>query len=364
MSPRFSVVVPCYRAASQLNLLRQCIASVAHQTFTDFELLLVDDGSPDDTLAALEQSLDPFPLLRSRSRILALAENAGVCAARNAGIEAARGEYVAFLDFDDLWQRGYLARMHEASVHRPETLVLLARTDFLRTLGRRARVRSTGPLSHLNALDDVSFNAWHLLHNFPVAMGSAVAVARRLYLQQPDLKFDLALSRTTAEDVLFGFQLLARGIRPWYVDEPLCVHRHALERSSRSSAAFLHVDERQVNDYIVARATQALTRQIIAQRPELGPQLLACRERLNLEFDLKREFRRPSHWFGLRRCLREPRGFKALARLIGTQLLARGPQQVLLRRYFFLRVRNDDRARERVVALLADAGAQSAAVGA
>jgi len=355
MSPRFSVVVPCYRAASQRTLLEQCVASVAHQTFTDFELLLVDDGSPDDTAAALAAALAAQRTLRARGRVLALGVNSGVCAARNAGIDAAQGEYVAFLDFDDLWQRDYLARMHEAALRRPETPVLLARTDFLRTFGSRVRVRNSGSLGHLNALDSVTFNAWHLLNNFPVAMGSAVVVARRLYLEQPDLKFDLALSRTTAEDVLFGFQLLARGIRPWYVDEPLCVHRRILEHDSRSSTAFRQVDERQVNDYIAERATRALMQQIIAQKPEFERALLACRDRLNLEFDLKREFRKPRQWFGVRRCLRELRGFKTLVRLLGTALLSRGPQELLLRQYFFMRVPNDDEARTRVLALLADA---------
>ena len=352
MSPRFSIVMPCYRAASERALLEQCVASVARQTFTDFELLLVDDGSPDDSVAALAQVVAAHAVLHTRGRVLALGENAGVCAARNTGIDAARGDYIAFLDFDDLWQRDYLARMHEAAVRRPEMAVLLARTDFLCALGNRVRVNSSGSLAHLNTLDAVAFNAWHVLNNFPVAMGSAVVVARRLYLEQPDLKFDLALSRTTAEDVLFGFQLLARGTRPWYVDEPLCVHRRILGRSSRGSAAFLHVDERQVNDYIAERATGALMRQIIAQRPELERALLACRNRLNLEFDLKREFRKPSRWFGVRRCLREPRGFKTLVRLHGTQLLVAGPQEVLLQHYFFMKGANDRQARERVLGLL------------
>jgi glycosyltransferase involved in cell wall biosynthesis len=356
--PRFSIVVPCYRAASERVLLEQCLASVAQQTYTDFELLLVDDGSPDATAAALAEGAESHALLRSRYRVLALPENAGVCAARNRGIEAAKGELIAFLDFDDLWQRDYLKRMHQAAASHPQTPVLLARTDFLRTLGQRVRVHSPGSLGHLNELDFASFCAWHLLHNFPVAMGSAVVVARQLYLEQPDLKFDLALSRTTAEDVLFGFRLLDRGIRPWYVDEPLCVHRRIVERTSRGSAAFLHIDERQVNDYIAEHATASLTRQITTQRPELAGALAACRTRLNLEFDLKREFRHSGHWFGVRRCLREPRGFKTLLRLHGTRLLSGGPQRLLLQHYFFMQGSNDQAACARVLGLLSAAQRQ------
>jgi len=292
------------------------------------------------------------PVLSSRGRVLALPENGGVCAARNAGIDAARGDYVAFLDCDDMWQRQYLACIHGAAVCHPSTEVFLARTDFMRTLGGELRVRSSGPLGHLNALTDTGFKAWHFLHSFPVAMGSAVVVARRLYLEHPELKFDMALSRTTAEDVLFGMLLLATGIRPWYVDEPLCVHRRILETVSRGQAAFFWIDEREVNDYISLRAADAIEREIIAQQPELQPQLRAVRERLNLAFDLKREYRSASHWFGLRTCLRSPRGFKTLVRLHGTALLIGGPFEFILRQYFLRSGGDDADARARVRSLL------------
>ena len=352
MPPRFSIVVPCHRLALHRELVEHCVASVALQDFADYELLLVDDGSPDDTAQILAQTLAAHDPLRHRARILALPENGGVCAARNAGIDAARGDYVAFLDFDDLWQPAYLARMHEAASRHPNTPVFLARTDFMRTMGKEIRVRSTGPIGHLNALDDASFNAWHLQHNFPVGMGSAVVVARRLYEEQPDLKFDLALTRTTAEDVLFGFQLLARGIRPWYVDEPLCIHRSISHRISRGSAAFLRCDEGQVNEYIAQRATNALVRRVIEARPEFKVPITAQLERIRLEFDLKREYLEMRHWFGLRKCLRQPRGFKSLLRLFATRLALDSPLEVLLQRYLFSQGGNDPLARARVVTLV------------
>lgn len=345
-------MVPCYRLSRHRELVEQCVASVAQQNFTDYELLLVDDGSPDETAEILARTLDAHPELRGSGRVLTLPENGGVCAARNAGIDAARGQYIAFLDFDDLWQPSYLSRMQEAALQHPQTQVFLSRTDFMHTMGTALRVHSTGSIGHLNALDAASFNAWHLLNNFPVGMGSAVVVARRLYLDQPELKFDLALTRTTAEDVLFGFQLLARGTRPWYVDEPLCVHRRVTERESRGSAAFLHVDERQVNDYIAERATNALVRDVVGQRPEFEGPLNALRERLNREFDLKREHASPQAWFGLRRCLRDPRGFKTLARLLATRFAVGSRFEFLLQRRLFMQGGNDAKARERVQRLV------------
>jgi len=207
--PRFSIVVPCYRVASYRDLVGACVASIARQSFTDFELLLVDDCSPDDSRGVLRQVLTRHASLQGRARLISLSRNTGVCGARNAGIEAASGAYVAFLDFDDFWQPQYLARMHFAASEHPDCPVLLARTDFLCTLGRRMRVRDSGSINYLNRMGSAEFGAWHLLHNFPVGMGSAAVVARKLYEDHPDLKYDLTLSRTTAEDVLFGFQLLA-----------------------------------------------------------------------------------------------------------------------------------------------------------
>jgi glycosyltransferase involved in cell wall biosynthesis len=88
--PQFSVVVPCYRVAHRPALVNACVTSIARQTHTDFELLLVDDGSPDTSTDVLRGILAGNGPLQSRSRVIALAHNGGVCAARNAGIDAAR----------------------------------------------------------------------------------------------------------------------------------------------------------------------------------------------------------------------------------------------------------------------------------
>jgi len=88
-----SVVLPTY---GRLPLLRKAVASVIGQTFSDWELIVVDDGSTDDTRAYLETIDDP------RIRAIGL-EHRGITSARNAGLRLARGEWVAFHDSDDLW---------------------------------------------------------------------------------------------------------------------------------------------------------------------------------------------------------------------------------------------------------------------
>jgi GT2 family glycosyltransferase len=102
--PFFSIIVPAYNRAA---ILDRAIGSCLAQTYADFELVVVDDGSVDDTAAVIRAHADPrLVYLRQ--------ENAGASAARNRGVEAARGAYVAFLDSDDAFLPGKLAAFRTA----------------------------------------------------------------------------------------------------------------------------------------------------------------------------------------------------------------------------------------------------------
>jgi len=98
-SPLVSVIIPAYDVS---EFIGEALDSVLAQTFTDYEIIVINDGSPDTE--ALERALKPY-----MSRIVYLKqENRGVSAARNTGIEAARGSLIAFLDGDDTWLPNYL----------------------------------------------------------------------------------------------------------------------------------------------------------------------------------------------------------------------------------------------------------------
>lgn len=98
--PEISVIVPVYKVE---KYLRRCIDSILNQTFLDFELILVDDGSPDNCGAICEE------YAKKDSRIQVIhRENGGLPAARNSGLEIARGEYIAFCDSDDYWASDFL----------------------------------------------------------------------------------------------------------------------------------------------------------------------------------------------------------------------------------------------------------------
>ena len=95
--PGISVIVPVYQAE---GFLPACAESVMNQTFSDWELLLVDDGCTDGSPAIC----DGLAAADSRVRALHQPKNAGVSEARNRGLREARGEYIAFLDADDAFE--------------------------------------------------------------------------------------------------------------------------------------------------------------------------------------------------------------------------------------------------------------------
>jgi teichuronic acid biosynthesis glycosyltransferase TuaG len=92
-----SVIMPAY---NKRDTLRESVESVIHQTFRNWQLVIVDDASNDDTLAAAQQ----LALENSRIQVIHLPRNRGVANARNIGMERALGQYIAFLDSDDLWE--------------------------------------------------------------------------------------------------------------------------------------------------------------------------------------------------------------------------------------------------------------------
>lgn len=113
--PRVSVIIPAFNAGS---FIERTLESLKNQTFASFEAIIVDDGSTDDTSEIICRMVEQD----SRFRYLRLQENSNrPSVPRNMGIEAARGEYLAFLDADDLWTRRKLER---------QVMVLASRSDL------------------------------------------------------------------------------------------------------------------------------------------------------------------------------------------------------------------------------------------
>src|SRR5690348_123134 len=99
MSVRVSVIVPLYNKSAWIE---RCLDSIARQSYRDFEVIVVDDGSTDDSVTKVEKRVD------GQVRLIRQA-NAGPGAARNRGVQEAQGELIAMLDADDAWDPSYLA---------------------------------------------------------------------------------------------------------------------------------------------------------------------------------------------------------------------------------------------------------------
>ena len=106
-----SVVIPLYNKEKAIIATLQ---SVLAQTYTDFEVVVVDDGSTDNSLNVAREYASSLPSFQGRAGVRPILrvihkENGGVSSARNRGIKEAKGEYIAFLDADDVWDKAYLA---------------------------------------------------------------------------------------------------------------------------------------------------------------------------------------------------------------------------------------------------------------
>ena len=93
MNPEISIIVPVYNVE---KYLKRCIDSILNQSFTDFELILVDDGSTDNS----GEIIDEYAIKDERIKVIHK-ENGGLSSARNVGIEYSKGNYIAFVDSDD-----------------------------------------------------------------------------------------------------------------------------------------------------------------------------------------------------------------------------------------------------------------------
>jgi len=108
LNPKISVIVPIYNVEPYLE---KCLLSIAHQTFKDFEVIMVNDGSPDGSALIAEKFVERYSNFKLISQ-----PNMGLGCARNRGLELAKGEYVAFIDSDDCIKPDYLEKLYNAAV--------------------------------------------------------------------------------------------------------------------------------------------------------------------------------------------------------------------------------------------------------
>jgi glycosyltransferase involved in cell wall biosynthesis len=202
MAPAVSVVVPSYNYG---RFIGHALASVVNQTVTDVEVLVVDDGSTDDTAAVVR------PFLKDRRVQFHATDHAGVAAAKNTGIRLSRAPLVAFLDADDVWMPAKLERQLARFAADPELGVVYSRRLLIDGAGR--------PLEYEQPSLHRGWIVTELFQNNFVCQSSAVV--RGEAFEEVGL-FDERCP--PAEDFDLWLRL-ARWFRFDYVDEPLVGYR-------------------------------------------------------------------------------------------------------------------------------------------
>ncbi|MDB5294853.1 MAG: glycosyl transferase, group 2, partial [Phycisphaerales bacterium] len=193
-APAVSVVIPTY---NQPALLEQALASVRDQSFPDLEVIVIDDGSTDDTPARLAA------VAAADRRVRVVRQpNAGTGRARNRGLDEARGRYVALLEHDDLWLPGKLAAQVAFLGAHPECVACLAPLAVSQDPGRP--LFDTG----LAASDGVIARPFRLAADkVPLFITCSALMFRRAAAAGVRFGED----RGAIEDVQFYIRLLARG---------------------------------------------------------------------------------------------------------------------------------------------------------
>lgn len=233
VDPTFTIAMPAYNAR---RTIRSAIRSVLAQTRQDFELLVVDDGSRDDTGTHVERFGD------ERVRLLRQA-NAGPGAARNLAIKAGRGRYVSMLDSDDLWLPTYLETMAGILDSNPE--VGLAYTDAWVLDDATGRIRRTSAMQYQHPprdppRDPLAFLALLLRRGNFIFTSATVPreVVERVGLFESALK--------PAEDFGLWLRIVGAGFQAMRTAEKLAVYRKHPGSLSTDEAAILEGERESV----------------------------------------------------------------------------------------------------------------------
>jgi glycosyltransferase involved in cell wall biosynthesis len=252
-APLVSVIVPAYNAQA---FVARTLASIRAQTFGDFEVIVVDDGSTDATAEIVAEIAQADPRIR-----LVRQANGGVACARNRGLAEARGCYLANLDADDLWRPSFLERTVAAFEAAGEGAVFaFAGSIWIDEHDRplSANMRLPGRVDYRE-----------LLTRNPVGNGSAALMRTSTVRAIGGYDPELVRNFGQTEDWQLLLQLSWCGAVV-AVDEPLVLYRivpqsssHALERSARAALEVIRRCEREgpplrPSDYWVARSLTLL----------------------------------------------------------------------------------------------------------
>lgn len=230
------MVIPCYDCG---GTLRRAVRSALDQTLPPLEIIVVDDASRDDSALVLEQLQHEFP--RAGLRWIRLDKNRGPGAARNAGWNAARGKFVAFLDADDAWH----PRKLEVQIN------FMRCQPFYTLTGHRHAFHGQSPRSWTDEPHHVELGFTRLLHGSPFSTPSLI-VHRDLPLRFP-------ADRRYGEDYVLLVQAKVAGYRMARIELDLVTLFKPAYGASGLSAAIWEMERGELQTFLKLRRAGAIS---------------------------------------------------------------------------------------------------------
>lgn len=216
-NPLISVVIPTY---NRMNSVCNAIDSVLNQTYSNIEIIVVDDGSTDNTANRLEQYGDKIKYIKQI--------NGGVSSARNTGIRSSEGEYLAFLDSDDIWYDDKIEKQMKFFQDNEDSILALVYVDVIRTSGDGKTIESRRPYDRNRILGFIDVFIYPYL-------GPSTVLLKTECINK-EMAFDESLK--TAEDLQFFLEIASK-YNIGYLNEVLGEIRHVDDGLSSSTDSYI-----------------------------------------------------------------------------------------------------------------------------
>ena len=303
---RFSVIIPLYNKAPYVA---KAIRSVLEQSFADYELIVVDDGSVDDSGAIALQLLEG----RENARLIHQ-ENAGVAVARNNGVEASQGDYLCFLDADDWWETTFLEEMSKLIESFPEAGIYGVNYTIVNEAKHKTRVAKIGvgegfEKGYINYCQAYSKTLYMPLTSI------SVAVPRKVFNEMQGFPKGIKLG----EDFLLWIHIAIKH-KVAFLNKPLAFYNQDVEVANRGTNHLYEPEEHFVwnlTDLEPLEATNEDYKHLVdaIRVYDLMPYFLSRKYRKAAETELrkvdwtqqpqkvKREFERPLCWLKIKYAL-------------------------------------------------------------
>lgn len=235
-TPAVSIIIPVYNVE---KFLRQCLTSLVEQTFQDREIIAVNDGSIDGSLAILREFEEKYDFITVVDQ-----ENKGMSKARNRGLSLARGEYICFIDSDDYVAPNFLERLHQACTENDAQIACCYYYYRFPTSGFTFEYpfRCNGVLTREEAMNK-------LLRDTQIQS----LVWNKMYRRSLFMDYDITFPSIAFEDMATANKVFAHVDRVAVLDEPLYYY------NQHSTSTLATINANKINDFIRAVAMVRLS---------------------------------------------------------------------------------------------------------